>query len=467
MSGTGRLSDAASTDRALKSADIAAAFLNGEPPTRRPTATPQSVAPVETATQVGDASTTAAAKAASAGNGGKLTRRDEITRLLDHQSKEPLSDRDRREMGAWLTSHFSRLTEANLALGDGVSKDDVIESYASAKWNDNSRFLWSDMRMLKRVASHFDTLALGGTTADSVEKEDIDTVIKRGTVKRSDNDVTTTFPDGSLTRRTNSGDLFKKDADGSMHFQASTVQMELAANGSGYLRMQAPKLFGGGSEPKEIKLTRGSNNGWSGVTENGDPLELSIDDHSVRVRSDDMDMLLTTNGGYIRDPGDPNFAIFINTDGSLTMNEDGKVATIARNPENGILMSKERDGSISVKYPFGADYYRNADGTAGFDGTHGLPNVGIKADGTITVFDKEAVKEAAVTRTADGISQAKLQSGVVVNYDSGKKLLSFVLPVDPDDPSVNVTMSYDEGGTFSLRPPVGDSIEMKPPVIKY
>ncbi|MFN8657950.1 MAG: hypothetical protein U0105_16540 [Candidatus Obscuribacterales bacterium] len=449
MSGTGRLSDAASQDRAVKSAEVAAAFLD------------------ENATQVGDASTAAAAKATAGRNGGKLTRRDEITGLLEHQSQAALTDRDRREMGNWLTSHFSRLTEANLAPGDGVSKDDIIESYSSAKWNDNSKFLWSDMRMLKRVASHFDTLALGGTTADSVEKEDIDTLIRRGTVKRSDNDVTTTFPDGSLTRRTNNGDLFKKDADGSMHFQASTVQMELAANGSGYLRLQEPKLFGGGTEAKEIKLTKGASNVWSGVTESGDPLELSIDDHSVRVRSDDMDMLLTTNGGYIRDPGDPNFAMFINTDGSVTMNEDGKVATIARNPDNGILMSKERDGSISVKYPFGAGYYRNADGTAGFEGSRALPNVLIKADGTITVFDQEALKDVPVTQSADGISQGKLQSGAVVSYDKAKKLLSFALPVDPDDPSVNVTLSFDEGGTFSLRPPVGDAIEMKPPIIKY
>lgn len=409
----------------------------------------------------------AAAKPAADRTGVRFTRREEIGRLLDHQSKAPLSNRDRREMGAWLTSHFSRLTAASFSGGDGVSKDDLIESYASARWSDKSKFLWSDMRMLKRVASHFDTLALGGTTADSLEKEDIDTLIKHGTVKRSQTDVTTTFPDGSLTRRTRSGDLFKKAADGSMSFQASTVQMELAANGSGYLRMQQPKSSGAGYETTEIKLARGANNVWAGTTENGDPLELSIDDHSVRVRSDDLDMLLTTNGGYIRDPADADSAIFINTDGSVTMSEHGKIATIARNPDNGILMAKERDGSFVIQYPFGSGYHRNADGTGGFNGSRGLPNVGIKADGTITVYDEETEKDVPVTQSDNGISQAKLQSGVTVNYDSKKKLLSFVLPVDPDDPSVNLTLSFDEGGTFTLRPPAGGAIEMKPPVIKY
>lgn len=398
---------------------------------------------------------------------GKLTRREEIGQMLANQNKDPLSERDRKEIGAWLRSRFSRLTAAHSSgSAEGITKEDIVESYSSAKWHDKSKFLWSDMRMLQRVARQFDTLALGGGAADELEKADVETVIKGGRVQRTARDVTTNFPDGSLERRTKGGDLFKKGADGSLSVQAATLQLELAANGSGYLRYRVPAIFNSPSRDAEIKLTKGADGVWLGKDKDGEDFELAVDEHSVRMRTPDTDMLLTSNGGYFRDPNDADSAMFINTDGSVTMSENGKIATIAVNPESGIRMAKERDGSFIIEYPFRSNYWKNADGEIGISGKGRLPNINVAADGTLTVRDDDGKTELPIKTLADGTRETTTTSGMKVSFDKGGKF-TFTIPVDPSDPTINVTLELEAAGTFTIRAPGRDPIELKPPTIKY
>lgn len=397
---------------------------------------------------------------ASAGQ-KRITRKEEISKIIDSQSKVSLSLNDRREIGTWLRSHQSRLKNADPADGDVITKSDIIASYSSARWSDKSKFLWADMRMLKRVAGHFDEIALGGRSAASIEPDDIETMIKGGIVKRTQRDITTTFPDGSLTRRTSGGDLFKKGTDGSLSYEAATVRLELAANGSGYLRFKTPDFFGQKMEDHEIKLSRGKDGLWIGKNDDGEDVELAIDDHSVRLRSPSMDMLFTSTGGFYRDPTDVDSAMYINPDGSVTMSENGKIYSVAVNPDNGIILGKGQDGSIVVQYPnrYGG-YKRDVDGNINFrlaDLTVSAPKAG---EMTARIGETPAITGSTLD---DGTRNVTLPAGLTITFDKSGNL-NFITPPEHGG---KVFLIVDATGGLTLMADDGSKRELRPPAIRF
>jgi hypothetical protein len=426
---------------------------------------PDGSPPVEPASDTSmpaDASTgTVTAAAAPKRN----SRREEITGILAHQSTESLSLRDKQKIGNWLGSHYEQLKSAAPAL-DALDKSDIIAAYATARWTDKLKFLWSDMRMLKRVASHFDEIALGGANAETIDAEDIEALKRGGTVKRTPSDVTTTYPDGELDRRTKDGVLFKKSAAGSMSFDSAMFKLELAANGHGYLRYKMPGVqFSLGEESNEIKLTRNEKGIWSGKTKDGEDLDLAIDEHSIRMQSPGMDVLLTSTGGFFRDPSDPESMAVINPDGSMTMTENGKAVTIGTDTDTGVLMAVDSEGGTLVQYPIGVEYWSDPKEGSGIKGGDALPDVRADNDGSLKVFVAGA-EPLTAQPDADGKTEITHPSGVKVTHTKDGTFEFRAQAVDEAGSTLPITIAITADGTFTLRAPAGGTAEFKPPQLR-
>jgi hypothetical protein len=392
------------------------------------------------------------------------TRREEITNLISHQSKNELSQKDKKNIGEWLQNRSSKILRNGADNTVGIAANDLIENYSADRWSDGTKFLRADRRMMKEVAKHFDEIALAGKSAKVIEDEDVDGLVRGAKVKRTEVEVTSTFPDGSLARRTQNGDLLKKGADGSLSFQSAAADLDLPASGTGHLKFTL-----NGMQSQEIKLTKRPDGVWTGDLD-GSEIELAIDEHSVRLTTSDMDMLLTTNGGFVRDPSNPKFgATFINRDGSVSMNDPelGSSAEIAKS-KDGIVLAQVSDGSREVQYPFDAILVNDGKGNIRIKSKGLIPDLASTADGELTIFH-DATSTSAKPG-ADGNTVIKLESGMTVTRQKeGNIVVSTPIEVDPaagfeHDLAVQFTFSPD--GTLTISTPFGDPMVLHPPEIK-
>lgn len=411
------------------------------------------------ADEMGDALGASRALFASITKPASKARREEITKILESQASTALTLKEKNEIGGWLNQRFDRLKDRTPG-GDGIDRSDVVEAYSSGKLNDKTRFLWSDMRMLKRVASHFNEIALGGLHADLVEKEDVEGLKRGASVKRTDHDVTTTFPDGEMNRRTSRGELLRKGSDGSLSFEATNAKMELKADGTGSLKIQIPQGQFQLSNAVEIQLQRGKNGIWIGKLHD-EELQLAIDDHSVHIQSDSLDVLFTSTGGYMREPSDPDSTVFINADGSLSMTENGKAATIGVNRDNGILMALDSEGGREVQYaPIETRYWNDGKGKAGIVSEKLFPSMEASPDGTLKIFIKGS-EPIVATPDSEGNARHTFPNGLVISHDKDGTF-KLQRPVDVDE---FVTVGITASGAFFIEA-MGERHEMHPPELR-
>jgi hypothetical protein len=395
----------------------------------------------------------------------RQTPREEITSALAHPATKELSQKEKKDLGEWLKGHFNKLLKNGTGDIPGMTSGDLVETYSSNRWLDGTKFLRADRRMMKQVAHHFQEIALAGKSAQVIEEEDIDGLARGAKVKRTEIDVTSTFPDGALWRRTNDGNLLRKEADGSLSFHASGVDMELKSNGQGYL-----KISMSGVTSQDLKLTRRSDGVWTGDLD-GSELNLAVDEHSVRLTTSDMDMLLTSNGGFVRDPSDPSSgATFLNRDGSVTMVErNGLSAEIARG-NNGVVLALVSDGSREVQYPINATLVNDGKGNISISSTGPIPHLVSTSEGELTVF--LADKQTSAKPGADGNSVVVLESGTVVTRDKDGNI-TVSLPIaavedlaDPLNEIPKVNVSFSPEGVLTVSDPFGRMAVLSPPEIK-
>lgn len=322
------------------------------------------------------------------------TRREEIIEIAGKGNDENLSFEDKLAYGLWLQRRFDVLSAKVPDSSHGITPDDVVEAYASAKWNDKSKFLWNDMRMLKSVAAHFDQLAVAGPSPNVIDREDVDALIGGARVKRTSTEVTSDYPDGRLFRRTARGEVLNRAADGSLSYDNGAIALQMNnADGKGSLEIKSPieNSFGGifsQLEPSKIALERHRDGTWWGKDKDGQELQMALDDHSVRLTMSDMDMLLTTKGGFLRDPSDPAFTIFINADGTMTVVDEGKTADMATS-EQGVTLVQENDGTKYFVYPFDLNLKVAPDKSMVLSGAGVIPRMSVSATGDIAVHRKD------------------------------------------------------------------------------
>jgi hypothetical protein len=283
-------------------------------------------------------------------------------------------------------------------------------------------------------------------------------------VTRTEIEVTSTFPDGSLARRTQNGDLLKKGSDGSLSFHSAAAELELPASGTGHLKFTMKDM-----QSQEVKLTKRPDGVWTGDLD-GSEINLAIDEHSVRLTTGDMDMLLTTNGGFIRDPSNPKFgATFINRDGSVSMDdpEFGSSAEIAKS-KDGIVLAQVSDGSREVQYPFETILVNDGKGNIRIQSKGLIPGVVSTADGELTVI-REGTSTSAKPG-ADGTTVVKLENGMVVTRQKdGNIVVSMPIEADPTlsaEADAAVHFSFSPDGTLTVSSPFGEPIVLHPPEIK-
>lgn len=264
-----------------------------------------------------------------------------------------------------------------------------------------------------------------------------------------------------MNRRTTNGDLLKKGADGSMSFESAAFKMELKSDGNGYLKFKGPDQASMlGNDSVDVPLVRGKNGLWSGQL-NGEELQLAIDDHSVHMQSDSFDVLLTSTGGYMRDPTDPESLVIINADGSVNITENGKAANIGVNNDNGIVMALDSDGGRQIQYPFQVEYWSDGQGGQGIKSERMLPSVTARADGSMTIRTQSSAPPIEVKPDADGNAQHTLDNGLVIKHEKSGKF-SFERPIDPEN-SAKVEITAD--GVFSLSA-FDQKEEFKPPELR-
>ncbi|CAN5529113.1 hypothetical protein BH10CYA1_BH10CYA1_32660 [soil metagenome] len=375
-------------------------------------------------------------------NKQRTTRSEEIEAILNHQSSEPLATKEKQAMGKWLQSHFERMEEKSFMPFPGLSEADLIERYSSAQWTDNSKMLWSDMRMLKTVAAHFNEIALGGRSASIIEPEDVSDLEKGATIKRTKYDVTSTYPDGGLHRITKDGTDYTLNADGSMILHSKTIDMNLNSDGAGCVESTKKSEF-----PFKIPLKRGADEIWRGKTEDGEDFELAVDAHSISLKNGDVDMLLTSKGGYIRDP-EIGTNMIIHPDSSVTMDTtDEGSANIGVGPDGTVLAISDV-GSREIIYPFGVMVKKTAKGevliTGG--GPFKLPRVKVASDGSFELSEENGDKTES-SKVSNGTFSATLPDGRLVTRKPDNSII-FTLPIDGDH--LQMTFGSDDTATFEV-----------------
>lgn len=393
------------------------------------------------------------------------TRREEITDVLSHEAAKALSSEEKADIGRWLQRRGDVLQKKISDTDAGISRADVIEAYASARWNDKTRFLWNDMRMLKRVAEHFKECSVAGQSADVIDKEDIEALVGGARVVRTPTDVTSNYPDGRIFRRTTRGELMNKGADGSISFKGGPLTLDLNnATGKGSLKFN---LNNGFFSPKtdivNYELHRDKKDGtWWGKDSEGSEMQLAVDEHSVKITTNDTDMLLTTNGGYMRTSGPDStpFAVYIHPDGSATLVEGEKSAELATDP-NGAITLLQNDGVKFVRYPspVGVDVQMNTDKSVQIGGPS-FPDTTVSPNGDLLIQERDQ-SDVVGKADKDGNATATLADGSVIMRDkSGTIRLIQIYGTSI------VELAIDKDGALMGQANGVTVIDWKPPVIR-
>jgi hypothetical protein len=234
----------------------------------------------------------------------------------------------------------------------------------------------------------------------------------------------------------------------------------LGHDGNGYVTSKSKEPF----EKIDIKLTRGADDVWRGKTDNGDDFELAVDAHSVSLRAGDLDMLLTSKGGYIRDGESPESEVIIHPDQSISMHtSDEGSADIAKSGD-GTMMAITDKGERQILYPVELSSDKTADGKLFINGggPFHIPNIKVEPDGQFEILG-ENVKGV---KKDDGTYFAELPDGRTVTRNTDKSVVCTVpmgfseLQVSfKDDGKLTVSA---EGDSFTFEPP-----EIHSPYLKH
>jgi hypothetical protein len=403
-----------------------------------------------------------------------ITRREEITKIMDNTSSEEISEVQKEALGKWLEQRYDVLHNKVDDGTQGITKSDVIEAYSAASWGQGSgsRMLWNDMKMLKDVAAHFDRLALAGESSSAIDKDDVTALKGNARVRRTEHDVTSDFPDGSLQRRTEKGELYQRKPDGSISFDTGLFGLELDnSTGKGHFEVKtetaSPVPGIDTMLPKmRIELERAKDGTWWGKDDGGNEMQLAIDDHSVRVRMSDMDMLVTTKGGFMRDPTDPNFAVYMNPDGTTTLVENGNTHEIAY--DKGFRRVLDSDGTNWYTYPFETTIRVDPDKTMHIGVIPMLPEMKVTPQGEISGMDEDGKQFKASAgpdgKTSVGLPDLNAQ-GMVVSRNllrDTNGVLTANFKRHSDNVEAQIEVHPDGMVVFNF----GHRVEFRPPEIR-
>ena len=212
------------------------------------------------------------------------------------------------------------------------------------------------------------------------------------------------------------------------------------ATGKGCLEIKSPitSVFGGNPsvlEPMKLELTRAKDGTWWGKDKDGAELQMAIDDHSVFVTTAEMEMLMTSGGGYIRNLEHPDFAVYIRPDGTASMTENGKSAEMATN-EQGVTRLIENNGMNFYMYPFKMNMRVDPDNAMFISGGAVVPRLDITAVGDMTVYTEDGPGDTA---------KADETGTTTLDLKDGRKV------VRNNDGLVTITAAHPVAGDISIK----------------
>lgn len=406
----------------------------------------------------------------------KETRRQEMTKVLGAQNQHELSIKEKKQIGAWLNKHYDEL-----AVVDSIGKQILTDAYSKARFTNGKRVLWSDLRMMKKIAENFDHIAVGGQDPEAIERGDVAAMALGATVSRKDGVIRTRYPsgdelqedpqagitigrrtDGSYKAKSDKGYEAEREKDGTLIYKIPADKSMAVAPSVLTLRSDGTgELVISGLIEERLPVTRKADNLWVIKDQNGGETELTITEHSSRVATTDgLRMLASDSGILITDKVAGGLEIEGKPDGTVTYKDGDTVQTLRKSSDDTI--SADTEVGHEIRYPNDLNLVKDKLGnTTVFHDRDGFPIVKISADGKLTIEDDQNGAPNEAIEFSDKSQHTALLDGTAAKL-SKEGVLSLRVPVQIGRIRSAEYYRIEPDGTLDYVSPYGVMIRFVP-----